>query len=183
MTDVDGLARRSRPRRMSASLTGFTLVEVLIASVILLIGIVAMLGAYIGDVTLNEHARNLTWALNDAHRVMERLRQQNTGSGCTTPSATAPTGFASWDAWLNDASATGGGGKSVQPTPTTNELITVTSSGTDPLTLTVAVCWRHRNRTLGECAWNGTQLSPSDKNGNGVIESPAMLSTLMSCRK
>ena len=161
---------------------GFTLVELLIGAVILMIGIVAMLSVLVSQSTLNEHARNVTWALNDANRVMERLRQQNSGSGCTTPSAAAPTGFASWDVWLADTTASGGGGKSVQPTPATNELVVLTSSGSDPLTLTVSVCWRHRNRTLGECSWTGTQLTPSDTNGNGVIESPAMLSTLMTCR-
>ena len=188
--DVKGEEGRSvqkrsspRPPRRWRGGAGFTLVELLVGAVILMIGIVVMLGEVVSESTLNEHARNLTWALNDANRVMERLRQQNSGSGCTTPSAAAPTGFASWDAWLADTTASGGGGKSVQPNPTTNELVVVTSTGSDPLTITVAVCWRHRNRTLGECSWNGAQLVPSDTNGNGVIESPAMLSTLMTCRK
>jgi len=159
----------------------------MIGVTILVIGIVAMLGAVVSQVTLNEQARNLSWALNDAQRVMERIRQQNSGSGCTTPSTAAPSGFTSWDAWLADTSASGGGGKSIQPTPTTNELIVLTTSGTDPLTITVAVCWRHRNRVLGECRWTGSALIADESlvvaNDTSAIDSPAMLSTLMTCRK
>ena len=159
--------------------TGFTLAELLIGAVILMIGIVAMLSALVSQSTLNEHARNVTWALNDANRVMEALRQQYTG--CTPP-PTAVQANPSWDNWL-----VSNGGKSLDPSAVADdrdqEYLIVSSSGTDPLQITVAVCWRHRNRTLGECSWTGTQLTPSDTNGNGVIESPAMLSTLMTCRK
>ena len=174
---------------------GFTLPELLIGVTILVIGVVAMLGAVVSQVTLNEHARNLSWASNDATRVMERLRQQNSGSGCTTPSDAAPaecdpngnsacTGAYPWDQWL---AGSVGGGKSGQPTPTTNELVVVTKSGTDPLTLTVAVCWRHRGRVIGECAWNGSALVADESlvmaSDTAAIDSPAMLSTLMTCRK
>jgi hypothetical protein len=52
----------------------------------------------------------------------------------------------------------------------------------EPLQVTVAVCWRHRNRVIGECAWDGVALSANDADGDGVIESPAMLTTLVTCR-
>ena len=52
----------------------------------------------------------------------------------------------------------------------------------DPLRITVSVCWRHRARTIGECSWNGGGLLANDANGDGVIESPAMLTTLVTCR-
>ena len=190
---------------------GYTLVEVMIAGAVVAIAITALLGAYLGQIILNEHARNLTWAVNDANRVMERLHQLNTG--CATPSAVSPIGT-TWNAWLADTGATGGGGKSVQPAPDTNELIVVTCQDRDggtassdycasnqtgtgewhqkpagptsdnPISVTVTVCWRHRNRTIGECTWNaGTStLTPSDTDGDGVIESPASLATLMTCR-
>jgi len=184
--DANVLMRQHHPNARHRCL-GFTLVELLIGVTILVIGIVAMLGAVVSQVTLNEQARNLSWALNDAQRVMERIRQQNSGSGCTTPGTAAPSGFASWDAWLADTSASGGGGKSIQPTPTTNELIVLTTSGTDPLTITVAVCWRHRDRVLGECRWTGSALIADESlvvaNDTSAIDSPAMLSTAMTCRK
>ena len=164
---------------------GLTLVEMLIAAAILAVAITAILGAYFMQVALTEHSRNMAWGANDASRVMERLRQQNTGGACTTPSAAAPGGFASWDVWLADATANGGGGKSIQPNPNTNELVVVTPTGVDPMTLTVAVCWRQRNQTWGECTWNGASLVPNPAAGSNpaVTESPIMLATLMTCRR
>ena len=166
---------------------GFTLPELLIGATLLMIGVVAMLAATVSQFTLNEHARNLSWASNDASRVMERIRQQNSGSSCTTPSATAPTGFASWDAWLADTSTNGGGGKSVESNQAGHELVVVTPSGTDPLTVTVAICWRHRGRVIGECTWNGSALVADESlvmaSDTTAIDSPAMLSTAMTCRK
>jgi hypothetical protein len=91
---------------------------------------------------------------------------------------TPPAGFAGWDAWLADPSAAGGGGKSIQPNPAANELVVVSTQGVVPLTVVVAVCWRHRERVIGECTWNGAALAANP----GVTESPAMLSTVMMCR-
>lgn len=184
---------RSRTRR-----EGFTLPEVLIGVAILAIATTAFLGAFLGQTLLAEHARNLTWAINDANRVMEQLRLQNTSPNCTVLPSTAilttcgGQAVTTWDQWLQLCAL----GKSIQPNPSTEELIAVScqnEAGTaactaadDPIRVTVAVCWRHRSRTLGECAWDGAALSSADgSNGfaaNGVIESPAMLATLMTCR-
>lgn len=161
---------------------GLTLVELLVGAAILALAIVTLVDVFVRNLALTEHARNLAWAMNDATRVMERVRQQNSGAACTTPTLTPPTGFASWDAWLG--APAGGGGKSVQPNPATEELVVPPStSGTDPIQVTVAVCWRHRGRTLGECQWVGGALTPSDADGNGIITSPATLSTLLTCRR
>jgi hypothetical protein len=182
--------------------------------VILAVANVTLLSVITQHMTLNEHARNVTWAVNDATRVMERWRQQN--RGCAFPSLTPPTGFTSWNTWLGTpTSSGGGGGKSVQPDPNTDELVVVTCrdaatnascgdvsqvgtgewSGTRQagqstafplLQTTVTICWRHRNRVLGECNWNGAALSPNDDpptgNNDDVVTSPATLSTLMTCR-
>lgn len=184
--------------------TGFTLVEVVLGTFTLTIAAVAILGAYLGQVTLNEHARNLSLAVHDANRILEQIRRQNSGGACSTPSVSLVGG---WDAWLQAQNP----GKSVpNPAATANasERIVVTcqneaatqycnpatqvsasewrSTGGapthDPLRVTVSVCWRHRNRTLGECAWAGNALTPADTNGNMVIDSPAMLTTLVTCR-
>lgn len=180
------------------SIRGFTLAEVLLGGMALSVAIAAILGAYLGQLTLNEHARNLSVAIQDANRVIERIRQQNTpcAAPATAPSADAPAGFATWDAWLAaDAAAGGGGGKSIQPAPNVNELVVLTAQdrdggtlqlGENPIRVTAAVCWRHRNRTIGECTWNATNLvadenvaMPSDTT---AIDSPAMLTTLVTCR-
>lgn len=177
-------------RRLSA---GFTLAEIVLGAMVLAVAAAAILGAYVGQVTLNEHARNLSLAIQDANRIIERIRQTNAGPGCTTPSAVWPTG-ANWDAWLNDTTpVTGGGGKSIQPDPTNNEFIAVTCqdnttnavvaacTGVDPIRVTVAVCWRHRGRIIGECN-NTTPLTIANPDGDNVTESPAMLTTLVTCR-
>jgi len=188
--------------------TGFTLIEVVLGTLTLVIAITAILGAFLGQTVLNEHARHLSLAIQDANRVIEQIRQDTTGAACNL-NVMPPSGANNWDAWLNGA----GGGKSIQPTPSTNELIVVTcqnSQGTqycppsqvgagewkvgpaggsmDPLRVTIAVCWRHRNRTIGECTVVDGTLMPADgQNGpnaiNGVIESPAMLTTLVTCRR
>ena len=182
---------------------GFTLVEALLAGVALAVAIAAILGAYIGQITLNEHSRNLSLAAQDANRVMEQLRLQNSPCAGTSPSASVPaaTGvgtctapITSWNDWLQRC----GGGKSVQPNPTVNELITLTCqnrAGTvtpcpaneNPIRATVAVCWRHRNRTIGECTWNGANLVADENvvvaaDTPNVIDSPVMLTTLVTCR-
>ena len=173
---------------------GLTLVEIVSGAAVLAMAIVSVLMALISQITLNEHSRNLAWASNDASRVLEQLQQQNGAGECTTIDVDAPGAFVSdygagwdsvgWNAWLGDTIANGGaGGKSVPPNPATEELVTVTSTGTDPVEATVAVCWRHRQRVIGECAWNGVQLTASDLDGNGRITSPAMLSTFVTCQR
>jgi len=153
---------------------------------ILVVALTGLLQAWLSSRTLNEYSRYLSWAVNDADRVIERIRQQNASATCSIPTVTAPAPFASWDAWLADTTANGGGGKSIQPNPSVNELIVLSStSGTDPIQVSVAVCWRNQGRTLGECTWNGAALSPNPGAGGdpAVTESPAMLSTLVSCRR
>ena len=175
-----------QPDAASTGERGLTLVELLIMATIFAIAIAALLGAHMGQVVLNEHARNVTWAVNDASRVMEELRKQNSGAGCVL-GVNPPAGFASWDAWLASTAANGGGGKSVPPDPANNERVVVSAPGAaDPLSVTVAVCWRHRGRIIGECVANGAALIESDgSNGfaaDGVIRSIAMLTTTMTCR-
>ncbi len=207
--------------RGSGRRRGFTLAEILLGGVVLAVAAAAILGAYVGQVTLNEHARNLSLAVHDANRVIERMRQDNSGAGCTNLVKVIPPANGTWDAWLGDTTPSGGGGKSVGLTPAaalTNERIFVTcqdrdggalatdycgvnqggdfftppqaaSTQMDPIRVTVAVCWRHRNRTIGECSFNPATSVWSTANGtNGpnkdssVIESPAMLTTLITCR-
>lgn len=196
---------------------GFTLVEILLGSMTLAIAIAALLGAFLSQITLNEHGRNLSLMIHDANRILEELRLNN--SPCPAnqpPQATPPAGFNTWDAWLADPARR----KSLpSPNPNAEELIVITCQDRDggnlatdycgnqptaqvsanewtsraaatildPIRVSVAVCWRHRNRTLGECTWNGAALVPDDtmampNDTAGVIDSPAMLTTLVTCR-
>ena len=175
------LARGTHGAESRRGQTGLTLVEIVGGAAVLAIAIVSVLMAFLSQATLNEHSRNLALAANDASRVVEQLQAQNGAGVCTVINVAPPAGYASWDAWLGDVN--GGGGKSVPPSPATQELVTVTSTaGTDPIEVTVSTCWRHRQRVLGECAWDGAQLTASDLDGNGVITSPATFSTSVTCR-
>ena len=208
----------SRPRGSRAG--AVTLTELMLGFFLLVIGITALLGALVNHAALNEHSRNLSWALNDANRVLEQVREQNHLAGCATPTAIPPGVFTSWDAWL-----AANGGKNINPGP---ERIIVTclranpnqpnvvganfcgndgaGAGADqigtgewqmgppaqnpappvaafnPIRVSVSVCWRHRNRTIGaECGWAAGALTAADTNSNGIIDSPAVVSTVVTC--
>ena len=186
---------------------GFTLVEILLGSFIMVVALGAMMGAFVSHSLLGANARNLTAALNDATSVMEQIRVQNTGSGCGSPSAEMSGG---WDAWLeaqpqgrslrlptnelvaltcqdeSGASYCGRGGSPKQVA--TQEWASQPGQTTyDPIRVTVAVCWRHQGRVIGECQWRNNALEAVDgingpNNRIRVIESPAMLTTLITCR-
>jgi type II secretory pathway pseudopilin PulG len=156
---------------------GLTLIELLSGLAILILAMWALFSAYTGQTVLNEHSRNRTWAAFDALRVMEEIQRQNAQGICATINVNPPAGF-TWDTWLQGP----GGGKSIQPNPATEELIVFNPpQGIDPVQVNIAVCWRHRGRVIGDCAWNGAQLLP-DANGDGTTTSPVTLTTLITCR-
>ena len=182
---LGGAGRRRPFRWFPGQRRGLTLVELMLGAMLLTIAFTGLLQAWLSHMTLNEHSRSLSWAISDADRVMERLHQANASAACSAPTVTPPVGFANWDAWLADTTANGGGGKSIQPNPAVNELIVLSTAGSDPLQVSVAVCWQNRGRILGECTWNGAALVPNPGAGGdpAVTESLAMLSTIVSCRR
>lgn len=213
---------RQPANRRTGQQSGFTLVEILLGASILSVAIVALMGAFFGQSYLNTHARFLASSMNDATRVMELVREQNMGTGCTLPSARPPTGE-SWNAWFNANDA-----KSIdQPNAEANELIVVTcqneagtvycgpnqtgrnewtpwynaaahggvavaNSSEAMIRVTVAVGWRAQQRSVGQ-GTTGSEFTyvtqglgvfriGPDADGDGVIESQAMLTTLVTCR-
>jgi type II secretory pathway pseudopilin PulG len=189
-----------------------TLVEVVLGAVMLAVVAAAILGAYLSQLALNEHSRNVTLAAQDAIRVVERIREQNTGTagagntcGAGFPNAISPVA-PNWDAWL-----AGAGGKSFAVAANERVVVTCRDSANavycnspqwgatewtptatpvaggptaDPIRVTVSVCWSHRGRTLGEC--NPVTLAPNNAlpmvNDTAAIDSPVMLTTLVTCR-
>lgn len=104
-------------------LKGFTLIEVMMGASIITIVSAALIGAFIGQQSLNLTARNLTAATADATRIMEEIRKQNTEASCTAgiPSVKPPSNRTSWDEWLSSV------GKSMAlDNTTTFELAAVT---------------------------------------------------------
>jgi prepilin-type N-terminal cleavage/methylation domain-containing protein len=71
---------------------GFTIIEVMVGIVILLVAILASLSGFLGSVALNNASHNMTIAVNDAQYVLEQLRalnystciQTNFSGGCYT---------------------------------------------------------------------------------------------------
>lgn len=59
---------------------GFTLLELMVAILILVVGIVGILTVYIYCYSLNEISRNTTQATNDARAVLEAMRDESTVS-------------------------------------------------------------------------------------------------------
>lgn len=72
------------------------MIELAVASLIFMMGIAGLLAWLVQQAAMNESSRNLTWAMNDAGRVFEQLRQQNTSDTCLTPTV-QPPGGASWN--------------------------------------------------------------------------------------
>ena len=223
------MSRRERyPPWETRGRAGLSLVEVVLGALTLAIVLAAILGAYMGQVSLNEHARNLSFAMNDASRVMERIRSENTGCPSTSWPEVDPERPGSgannpddWNEWLDTSGP--GAPKSIGLDKTgtnrddTQERIFVSCLrqgvvGTppveadycdsdqigagewkvsaiahadfNPIQVTVAVCWRHRGRVVGECRWEANALQPDDRSGTGsvgIIESPVMLTTLITC--
>ena len=164
------------PRQMVRE-QGFSLIELLSGLALLMLVTLALFSAYLGQTTLNEHSRNQSWAVFDAMRVLEEIQRQNSQGVCTTIDVNPPAGF-TWDTWLQGP----GGGKSIPPNPAVEELIAFNPpQGMDPVQVNIAVCWRHRGRVIGECTWNGAQLTP-DANGDGITTSPVALTTMITCR-
>lgn len=138
--------------------SGFTLIEILMGASILAVVLVALGGALTGQSFLNDNARSLGLAMNDATRVMEEIRRQNASAvACAAGIPTAaPFGgtFNSWNAWLQSTAVGGGGGKSVQTSDVDKlEVVAVTcQDGTvEPCTAGVPV----------SCADVGTVTCPA----------------------
>ena len=100
---------------------GFTLLELAIAAGVLTVAILGLLAALQSLNPLNEGAKETAVALQDASRVMEEIR--------VTPFSSIPT--TNWTSWAQTNGLT----------HLTNEAVTVTTSGTDPLNVAVQVSW------------------------------------------
>jgi prepilin-type N-terminal cleavage/methylation domain-containing protein len=215
---MSGVVRRFRRGRVRPAQRGLTLAELLLSMLVLALVATALIGAYIGQTSLNEHGRNVVLAMQDVTSVMEQIRQQNAPCAGANPSVLPPAAvplFPTWDAWL--AAGAGGGGKSLRPTAETLERIVITCQDNntppnycnsangqvtindqwwvggggpfDPIRVTVAACWRHRGRIMGECQiGGGGALVPNDAppvgDGSGVIDLPrdSTLTTLVTCQ-
>ena len=101
---------------------GFTLLELAIASGILTVAILGLLASLQSPFTLNSASKETAAALQDASRVVEEIRVETFSTIPTT----------NWTTWAQTNGLT----------HRVNEVVTMTITGTDPLTVTVQVQWR-----------------------------------------
>ena len=156
--------------------TGFTLIELLIATAILIVALVGILAAYQSCFSLTETARNLTAALNADQAKMEEMRNYNFNLLATDYGTGGVNN-------IFPASGLSGNRKG-------KIYIQYVSSPQDGslLQVKVVICWQERGgRVVGEDKnLNGVldtaPLPSEDTNGNGEINSPCELTTLMAQR-
>ena len=143
---------------------GFTLIELVIASGVLIFGLVALLATFIYCLELIETTKNSSLALKAAEEVLEQMRRSD---------------------FLNVYSNYNGYTFSVSGMPANTNLgrVTVNNSDPDLLAVDIGVCWKQRNeRIIGECQESGGVLVFSDSDSNGILDSPVMLETRMAQR-
>lgn len=111
---------------------GFTLLEVLFVMAIMIPALLSIIGVNLYAIRAGESARGITKAVQDAHTIIERIRDKSK-QGLSQVVATYLSG-----------QAVGGF------TNLTNERVVVSypNSNADPLTITVTVSWLDRGRTM-----------------------------------
>ncbi len=118
---------------MKLSDKGFTLVEVMLATAILVFVLSSLLLVFINCIILNESSRNLTVAVSHAEFALEEIK--------------------SWDFSNITIGSTSWNITSIGLTPLNSEtlVITLTGAGTNPKNITANVIWKDRivsNRSL-----------------------------------
>lgn len=153
---------------ISGKARGFTLLELMLAATILIVAVAGLLASYVLCFNLAETAKNMTLATTAIQFKLEEIRDHTFGDITADFDNTTFTvsGFGA-------GQATGA--------------IYVESITTDILRVTVSVCWRQRgNRIFGEDNGRGGGVTLSghlegteDIDADGIVDSPAMISTLM----
>lgn len=144
---------------------GFTLIEVMIATAILVTVLCGILATYIACFELISTSKNLTLAINSAQRKIEEIRNYSF-SGISTDY--------NWTTFTVDEITL----------ENSRGIVYVDNSNPDLLEITISVCWRQRgNRIIGEdLDLDGILDAGEDSNANGIIDSPVQLVTLITQR-
>lgn len=145
---------------------GFTLLEVMIATAILVIAISGLLATFAGLSSLNENSKKLTLATTSTHDKMEEIRDFLNSNGLTDTYSTYngqafdPDGFRA-----NEAKGA----------------VSIDNTNPDYLEISVSVSWTERtNKIVGEDAdLDGVLDGGEDSNSDGRLSSPAELVTIM----
>jgi type II secretory pathway pseudopilin PulG len=144
--------------------SGFTLLELMIACAIIIVGLTGVLATFVTSSDLIETTKNTNLALNAEQKVLEQMRRGDFLSL-----------YSSYNGYtfnVSNIAAGDGLGR-----------VTVNNSNAKRLQVDIGVCWRQRGgRIIGECVSNNTSLVFSETNANGILDSPAQITTYMAQR-
>ncbi len=145
---------------------GFTLLEICLATLVFIIALIGILLFYLNAQEFNELASSFSTALNEAEKMMEIIKSTQFSDIYATYNNYRfdPEGFSS------------GLAKGVV-------YIDKETGRDDLLRVNVVICFRVGRRIIGEdLDLDGILDTGEDKNGNGRLDSPAELTTLVTSR-
>ena len=147
---------------------GFTLLELMVVSGITITALVGLLGTYVACLELTEITRNSNLAIISAQTVLEEMRS----TAFTSVYSTYDSATSGYNFTVDGLAATESDGR-----------VTVNNTNTSLLNVTVGVCWRQKaGRIIGECYDASGVVTHNDTNGNGILDSPVQISTLVAQR-
>ena len=151
-------------RRNNKFLRAFTLIEVMLGALILIVVMLSIIATYIICFELVYTSRNMTFAVNSAQMKMEEIKNH---------------GFYNIFADYNNTTFD----IDELPVGESMGIVYVDNTNPDLLEVTISVCWRQRGRIIGEDSdLDGSLDLGEDLNGNGIIDSPAQLISLITVR-
>lgn len=148
--------------------SGFTLLEVMVTTLVLVVAIATSLSIFTYSLALTESVKQLTNAQYQVERQVEQIRAMDyldvrnnfTNNGALRSTVMAIT---------NNQNLSG--------TIYANEL---PGAANNLLRVKVVVCYAQRKRIMGEDAnFNGVLDAGEDANGNGELDSPCQLETVV----
>jgi len=141
----------------------FSLAEVLLGTIILILVISTTLITYINCFILIDTIKNINIASTAAQGIIEEMRSSIFDN--------LMDNYNGLNFVLNDI-------------PESMGTVYINNANPEFLEVTVSVCWRQRNRVIGEDTnLNGSLDVGEDLNNNGIIDSAAQLTTRMVNRK
>jgi len=160
-----------------SSQRSFTLVEVLIATVIVVIALCGIMATYVSCFELLYVSKNVSIATNAAQGLMEEIRgHRNPCSSSTIPFTQIANDYNCSDSetGYNDLNFI------VNNMPTSRGVVSIDDTDPELLRITISVCWKQNNRLFGEDKnLNGVLDAGEDANGNSIIDSPVQLIALV----
>lgn len=142
---------------------GLTLAETMVAVAILAFALCGILATFVSSMGLVVLSKNIGIATNAAQAVMEEIR--------SVPFNQIIPQYDGLQFTVNNL-------------PQSLGAVSVDDTNPELLNVTVSVCWRQGNRVIGEDQNLDGILTPAeDVNHNGIIDSPAEITTIIANRQ